>query len=225
MSIIANVFGWIGVVLSIVMYTPQTYKVIKHKNAKGIAKFTFLIITFGTGMWIVSAPLASSWQGWSSNFIISFLMIPILYFVFKDQQKIFYAVICFLISTWVISSVFWWTNLHVNFVISIILIITAGGSSSASLIPQIIKLFKEKKVGEFSILSTLLMLIANALWTCYWTLEITITTKEEMWKNIVALMGTAPWLVTTFIILYFVMNQKYKSSKINNLVSNANRQI
>lgn len=207
MNISMNVIGWIATILAIVMYAPQSWKVLKHKKADGISKPTFLLVSFGTIVWIIAAPLGNSWQGWSANVVISILMISILYFVFKDKKIIFWAIVATIVAV-IAVSIFFWTdrNIDTPVWVSILFVTLAGIFLSSALAPQAYKVIKEKKIGEFSLLSTLLVIINNILWTTYWLMKAITDSNDDLAYNIIALIGSALPLIMPSLIL--IINYK-----------------
>lgn len=185
-----DVIGWIAAIITIGMYIPQTYKVIKTRNVEGLSKITFLMVAGGSFFWTWFGVANHNWQAWAANAIALFLMLPIIFFLFKsktvalssDASKVnfikqyFKAHKLFLISSIIVL---------INFVATVVLLalgqtiaspaalifsIFGGLGISLPFLPQTIKTIKTKNISAISIYSTIAIITANTFWTIFYIL-------------------------------------------------------
>lgn len=79
--------------------------------------------------------------------------------------------------------------------------ITAGVFTGASMVPQVIKMFKEKKAAQVSIFMLLILVTGLGLWVWYGFLK-------EDWPIIITNLFS-----TTVNILMLVLRFKYRNNK------------
>lgn len=217
MHITIQTFGWLASILTILMYTPQVIKVLKLKQAQGISKLTFTLVTAGTLVWVIAGPLVPSWQAWTANVIISLMMIPIIFYVFKENKKIFWTIVALIVASIALSLVFWILSytkgITMNFGVNVFFVTLAGLCLSSALVPQVIKLIKDKSVGHFSLLMTVLVVIGNALWSTYWGLQV-FTTNETQALVIFSISFATSLFPMLVPILILVIHYKYNRKNV-----------
>lgn len=197
------------------MYSPQTWRVVKHKESKGLSRIAFSIAAFGTSMWMIYVASQGSFvdiaPGWIANAVISTMMLPIIFYLFKDtlwKRYILYAII---VTAWVVSLLLTLTGTRANVATSIILVLLAGASTSFGYIPQLIKIFQTKETGELSIILVVVYGIVNALWVIYWGGYISLHPDEPgVPSEIISccLSGTGLFVQGAIAIAYFKYNKK-----------------
>lgn len=67
---IAELFGYAGTFIGIIMFIPQAYDIWKTKNTKGISLLSFLLMTLGCVFWIVYGILTSSFPVLIVNIVL-----------------------------------------------------------------------------------------------------------------------------------------------------------
>lgn len=91
-----NVMGYMGAILLSVAFLPQTYKLFKTKNTKGLSLITLLIYHLGLTLFIIYASLSNPINyplllgnifGWVVNFCLLFLICYNLYQNRDDTHK------------------------------------------------------------------------------------------------------------------------------------------
>lgn len=227
MDISMNVIGWIATVFSILMYAPQSWKVLKNKSAEGISKPSFLIVTIGTAIWIVTGPLGNSWQGWACNSVIVLMMIPIIFYVFKDKKSVFWAVIALIVVAEAAAIALWVIQLSHGITpaqwLNILFVVLAGGLLSFALVPQGIKVFKTKEIGNYSLLSSTLVITGQVLWVAYWALKMAGDMSDHtnlVAFDIIALVTSVLPLVMPASIMGMYYHQKAVDKKAAMVTTN-----
>lgn len=220
MSILINVIGWLAVAIGAAMYAPQTFKIIKTKDSKGLSVVTFSLAAFGNGMWLLYTSslgdFTNTCSGWAVNIIIEILMLPIVFFIFRDKPYHRYIIYLWFIATTAIS--LWWNlafdkNTIPGYV-SIILVCFAGGVTSFGFVPQIIKILKTKTVGNLSLLLVLLYGIVNGLWTIYWTLNIVHdSSSDKVPSEMISAILDAIGFFVQFFLGFLVVKYRKKAKQ------------
>lgn len=214
MTILINVIGWIAVVIGASMYAPQSIKVIKSKSAKGLSKISFTLAAFGNGMWLIYmgslGDFLNTSSGWSVNVIVGVMMLPILYYIYKDKlwvRILFYAWFLFTFSISLYlelkgESLASWEQIS--------FVVLAGGTTSFGFIPQIIKILKTKKTDNLSLLLVSMYATVNALWTIYWALMLIYKSDSDSFPGeMVSIVLDGGGFLVQFYLGYLAI--KYKS--------------
>lgn len=230
MTIFFNTIGWIATVLGILMFLPQSYKVLRSKSAEGLSKTTFTIAAFGTVLWLVwsSSTEIIPIQAYIANIVIIFLMLPIVYHLYKSDKALLIGMLILFAAGVALSIV--WIVPYDNLVgvnengdvihgvqtygvpkwLNMLLVIVAGASTSFGYIPQIIKLVKSKNAGELSPALSLLNALSNVLWALFWGLQFPDTKHEELPGRIISMTFSISGLIinSTLTFLYFHYKSK-----------------
>ena len=171
-----KIIGWIAAVGTVIMYMPQTLRVLKTKDVSSLSKIGYPIISLGGTLLTMYIPLVTNdYQGWISNFLVGFLMMPIFYYLFfKDNKKIFFGAVLWIIGAQITSIIFKFVmgpieNKTIKLIIEYTFSIIAGGTIGLGLLPEAIKIWKTKRVGSYSIVSGMLISFICTLWAIYWT--------------------------------------------------------
>lgn len=178
---IFKIIGWMAAIGTIIMYMPQTFRVLKTKDVSSLSKIGFPILAIGGTLLTMYTPLVTNdYQGWIANFLVGFLMMPIFYYLFyKDNnKKIFFGFIAWIIASQITSIIFKFVmgpieNKAIKLIIEYTFSIIAGATIGLGLLPESIKIWKTKKIGSYSIISGMLITLISAFWAIYW-ISITI---------------------------------------------------
>lgn len=91
MIIFTNIMGYIGALLISIAFLPQTYKLLKNKNTKGLSLTCYLIYQFGLTLFIIYSSFTQNYPllistifGWIIN---SYLIFLICYNLYKIKHK------------------------------------------------------------------------------------------------------------------------------------------
>lgn len=218
MDIWIQAIGWIATLGSVTMYAPQTFKTLKTKSAASLELAPFLILFVGCITWTIFCSMMLSYQGWITNFCILFLMIPIFFYIFKDNKKSFVLVVVSILITISISTFFIIWKLNISFWVKLPFSIIAGSCTGFGLLPQSIKVFREKDIKDYSLISSILVMVFNVFWTLYWIGEAYysksgegVTAEQDLILKILSSFFSFSGLATQLPVLYVYLNHTKKA--------------
>lgn len=177
------IIGYISMVVSIVMYIPQSFKVWKTKDTSALSKPTFIVLYFGCIFWIIWSVMKHLITIWLTNVGIALLMIPIIYYLFIDK-KIYSIIMSFIIISTVIFAITYSIVLpkdiyinasgvevdrnEMNSILSTTLSIIASFGTSFCWLPQVIHVLKTKDTSSLSLITLSLLIFNQALLTVFY---------------------------------------------------------
>ena len=183
---------WIPSVLIVLAFVPQMISTIKSKKTDGISPISYSLVFIGTfllmgwagftGMFVVSIYI--------SNFILALVEIVIMFYIFKNINKMYIFFI--LISIFVIVFVLTTINLfgptlieHNDLFLSIFMALGVGFIGFA-FAPQTVSSLIKKEVGHVSISTATLIFVSNIIFAIGY---IGFYTSGETAGNIDKLIG------------------------------------
>lgn len=182
MEIAQSIIGYITLVISIVMYAPQSFKVWKTKDTSALSKPTFIALYLGCIFWIVWSVMKHITQVWLTNVGIAVLMIPIIYYLFKDKKiyslimsAVIVASVVFAITYSVIRPEHIENGVDTNKMadwLSITLVAISSSLTSFCWMPQVIHVFKSKDTSSLSLISLSLILLNQTLLLGFYGMKI-----------------------------------------------------
>ena len=193
---IFNGIGWSASFFTLIMFFPQTVKVIKTKDTSTLSKKAFSISIFGAIMWVMLSPFAHSLQAGVANLVTLILLSPIVFYLWKDQKKIMIGLLVTMAIFFIVSVVFWFIQPTLPLFLKYFFIIGAGLAVGFGLLPQTIKVIKTKELGSLSMYSALLILLANVTRLVYWSGKSYYETGDMI------ILG---WLLVTFLTIGFII--------------------
>lgn len=209
MGMAIEVIGWLASIITICMYAPQSLKVVIKKKTEGLSKTTYCLVVCGSISWTIFATLIHSWQAWTANGIVILCMIPVVYYLFKDNLKMVIFICTIILSGAITTFVLMFFSLRTHPIIATVFSIVAGIGTGLPFIPQVIKTFKTKDVSSIAILTSFGIVLANILWVLYYSLMM----QQEGFSSakLMAIVFCALGVITSTIMgfLYF----KYKNKK------------
>lgn len=222
-----DIIGIIAAVLAVGMFLPQSLKVFMTKNVVGLSKATFLMVFTGGIFWTLFGVANYSWQAWGANSFILFLMLPIIFYLFKkldidknnkrSQITFLKSNLTFFTLVFVVLVDFITTLMMLVFKIQIpvpsglIFSIIGGICTSFPFIPQIVKIFKTKNISSISIISTFSIIVANSFWTAYHTLNVIDRFDEAYLMSVV--FSVASILTSLFLVVVFYKYRNIDAKK------------
>lgn len=175
-DIVIMTIGWIAAVVTMVMNAPQTFKVLKTKNADGLPLLSYSILTFGFIsflFWASHLGQKYGMQMFVTNFVGIALVLPLFWFAIKDKKKALVTVSTIAILALTASALFLFELLEgkldgrTNDFLKVLFPTLAGIGIGLAFFPQTIASISTKSVNGVPILSIILLLASNTLWTIW----------------------------------------------------------
>ncbi len=223
-----EIIGPITAIFTIIMYIPQTLKVIKAKTAEGISKVTYIAILFACLAFTIYAPMTppeAMWWTLIPNAAIAIMMLPLTYFMFKD--KIYYFIglvlsVAGVIAAGVAMNILGTMNTDLaerNIeetmkVASITVALASGGVLMLAFLPQLLGVMKTKKVGNVSIVSIILLQIGNSFWVMFW---IGNYMEQAAIANIFQMIFVLMMMSFQIPVLFYDYKEKKQASKLKSM--------
>ncbi len=209
MGMIIEIIGWLATIVTIGMYAPQSIKVIRAKKTEGLSKATFCLVAIGSIMWTIFGVAIDSWQVWTANGIVLILMIPIIYYLFKDEMAIFVLAVSILVAAFITTMILLAVNVRLNSTVTVIVSVFGGIGTGLPYVPQVIKTFRTKNISSISIMSTLGVIVANSLWVLYYFFR--LIHNSFVAGDLIALMFSALGVATASSLAYIYYRYKNKN--------------
>ena len=206
---------WIPSVLIVLAFVPQMLSIIKTKKTDGISPISYSLVFIGTF-------LLMGWAGFSgmfilsifiSNFILALVEIVIMFFIFKNINKlyIFYILVSVFIVVVILSSIdlFGPSLLPSNQAFLITFMTFGIGFISFAFAPQTISGLLKKEVGHVSISTATLICVSNIIFAIgYFGFYVELEIPDKLIGAIGSIIG-ASWQIPQ-IALKIYLNKKAK---------------
>ena len=204
-----EILGWIATVVAVFMYAPQTIKVLKNKSAH-VSKIAFIIIAFGCSIWAIFTPLQDSIQGYVTNSLIMILMTPILWYLFPKNWKLLIPMYLWMGTTILIGLSFLFFDIKVHVSLKYSFVIVAGMSTGFAMLPQTIRIIKNKKIQDYSAIAGVLISLANLMWVVYWGAKSMDSSGNDVALGILSAFFSFTGVLWQIPILIIYFKQKHK---------------
>ena len=218
MKTIIEILGWIATIGSVLMYAPQTIKTCKTKSASSLSPTPFMILALGSVLWALVCAMINSYQGWVTNIIVLILMTPIFYYMFNKNFKIFIPILIGIIVVIAAASTLMFLKFDISFWVKLPLNLIAGLCTGFGLLPQAIKIFKEREVKDYSLVTGVLIMSFNIVWVLYWagkacyiTAGNGATYEQNLSLMIISAILSFSGLITQLPVMYTYLKYEKKS--------------
>lgn len=174
MNTAISIIGYITLVISIVMYAPQSFKVWKTKDTSALSKPTFIALYFGCIFWTMWSVMKHITEVWLTNVGIAMLMIPIIYYLFADK-KIYSLIMSIIIIASVVFAITYSVmrpNDKIADWLSITLVAISSSLTSFCWLPQVIHVLKSKDTSSLSVITLSLILFNQTLLLGFYGMKI-----------------------------------------------------
>lgn len=212
----------ITTVLTILAFTPQIFKVFKLKSGKTLSPTSFLVSYSGSVVLSIFSSIHSPfvWTTLIVDLTIAFLVMPILYFIFRDhfgknKVKPLMALI-----------------LLINISVVIIFILTRVGTIPTGLtkegemimaiigfsltgfafFPQTLMIIKNRQIGDYSMLLAITYGVAQSLNVVFWTGR-QVVDHQDMMDYMPGLVLAGVSALIQFSTLLIVTIYKYQNKR------------
>lgn len=191
MDILFKTIGWIATAITILVFIPQTYKVVKTRDVRTLSKITFPILTLGACIWVVYGSMMKQWEVASANGVVAALMSIIIFYLFKDRTKnddlARVGLWIMIYGSIALMPVFAFVNIGDSIVLKYILVIIAGLCAGFGFMPQAFKIIKDRKLESFSFWTGFLIMLCDGLWSVYFAHELTNSFGNDVALNSISL--------------------------------------
>ncbi len=83
-----EIIGFAAALLTTLASVPQAWKIIKEGSAKMVSLFTYLILAFGTGLWVVYGVMKDDYPLILANSISTLVSVTIITLKFVPQHAL-----------------------------------------------------------------------------------------------------------------------------------------
>lgn len=206
MEMFIEIVGWLASIMTICMYTPQSLKVLISKKTVGLSKTTYCLVIGGSISWTVFATLIHSWQAWTANGIVILSMIPVVYYLFKDNLRLVILISSIILTSVVTTFVLMFIPIGTHPILATIFSIAAGIGTGLPFMPQVIKTLRSKDVASIAIMTSVGVVIANILWVLYYGLMMQRDGFSP--ENLMAVIFCAFGVITSGIMIFIYFRYK-----------------
>lgn len=171
-----NICAAITTVLTIVAFLPQIYKTLKSRSAKTLHPVSFIVSYSGSVILSIYSTLERPfvWTTLIVDLSISFLMLPIMFFIFKHRLKhvwrylfILIAIDLFLVTFFAVTITDTW-YIRVPHEATFPIAIVGFALTGFAFFPQTLMVIKNREIGDFSFLLAITYGIAQSLNVAFW---------------------------------------------------------
>lgn len=210
MNLAIEIIGWLASIMTICMYTPQSLKVLISKKTEGLSKTTYCLVICGSISWTIFATLIHSWQAWTANAIVILAMIPVVYYLFKNDLRLVVLISSIILAASITTFILMFIPIGAHPILATVFSIAAGIGTGLPFVPQVVKTFKSKDVASIAILTSVGVVIANILWVLYYGLMM----KQEGFlpENFMAVLFCAFAVITSSIMIFIYFRYKGKTN-------------
>ena len=209
---IFEILGWITATLTILMYLPQVAKVIRTKSVLNLSKTTFVALYFVEVLFVIWAPMVSSFQVYGSNGFLIFILMPIIYYLFFQRKWVFITIFTIGILAFTAGLLEFIFALKVHKMISLSLSLLLSVTLGILFFPQSWIVFKQKALGKVSGISASLIFLANVLWGIYWLSKLIENSFDG--AILVQLIFVFLAALAQTPIIYYFIQEKLKKRRI-----------
>lgn len=220
MELATTIIGYLAPIFTVLLFTPQSYRVWKTKDVSSLSKIAFMVTYTGSFLWLVYGSLTDHYPSAYTTLGTGVMMFPIIHYLFRKDK----AGYIFMVSLIVISYIFFFTCVIINSKNPIVIpewlkvLIVMGGSTITAFawLPQLIKIIKTKDVKSMSITSVGLIIFSQSLWVIWFALLIVNDTSASLY---VSLINSAIPIFIAAAIIGFTL----KYGKLNKTIVQKNK--